>query len=169
MTSGKYIALNQQVLDAMIADCHAQYPSKADIAIQRNRFKLWAQLKWGIRLQGGVIVSIIDPARYSWFLLKYGDAMASWHGPIWNQPWVDIPASNCYYTEEGTNMDKIYLVIKEYSNDPYSDQVSTAVVSAFATFEAAQECANQMSQNARKKRLKQIYGFEVESVEFENR
>lgn len=66
-------------------------------------------------------------------------------------------------------MNQIHLVIKEYSNDPYSDQVSTAVVSAFATFQAAQECANQMRQNAQKAQLKHIYGFEVESVEFENR
>ena len=66
-------------------------------------------------------------------------------------------------------MNKIYVVVMEYSNDPYSDRTDTSVVAAFATFEAAQECANEMKENARKKRHRHVYGFEVESVDFENR
>lgn len=83
---------------------------------------------------------------------------------------VDESGTICYHKRVQENtVEQIYVVIKEYSNDPYSDQTSTAVVRSFATFEAAEEYANQMRQNARKKNLKQIHGFEVESVEFENR
>lgn len=66
-------------------------------------------------------------------------------------------------------MTKIYLVIKEYSNDPYSDKTCTVVVTAYATSQAANECATELRNESRKRNWRHVLGYEVEEVDFENR
>ena len=66
-------------------------------------------------------------------------------------------------------MNKVYLVIKEYSNDPYSDKTCTSVIAAYATRQAAEEDAAERRNEARKRNWRYILGYEVEEVDFENR
>jgi hypothetical protein len=63
-------------------------------------------------------------------------------------------------------MNQIYVVLKTYYPDPFSEKTFTAPVASFASFEAAEARANELSEKAR---MKNFYTeYEVESVGFEN-
>lgn len=66
-------------------------------------------------------------------------------------------------------MEKVYVVLKEYSSDPYVEQTSTSVVAAFATMQSASEFAEQCQLTASKNKYRWIVGYSVEAVYFENR
>jgi hypothetical protein len=65
-------------------------------------------------------------------------------------------------------MNQIYVVLKTYHPDYYSDKTFTDPVASFASFEAAQAHAKELSEKARKKNSYTETQYEVESVSFEN-
>jgi hypothetical protein len=66
-------------------------------------------------------------------------------------------------------MTKIYLLTKEYSDDPYSDKTCTSVIAAYATRQAAEEDAAARGKEDRKHGWGNGFGYDVEEVLFENR
>jgi hypothetical protein len=64
-------------------------------------------------------------------------------------------------------MQKIYLVIKEYYRDPYSNTVDHDPVEAFSTLGAAEDRAKELNSSSKQKKIYEVF-YEVESVPFEN-